>query len=98
MKAGADRTGAEIALDAAHAALAAAVHSPGGHTLHIADLLSGILAVFATQKTMPSEMRAAAFDQIANRLVIEAVRLVGRRRAHELVDRAAAAGAGERIS
>ncbi len=82
---------------AATAAMAAAVRSPGGHTISVGDLLGGLISLFRAQTSMATAtpgVRDAAIDMLAIRLAIELVQLTGARRAHELVDEAARVGAG----
>lgn len=78
---------------AAHAAIGAAIRAVGP-TMQIGELMSGMVALFAAQPGVDDAARAC----LALRVMIDVVRLCGRRRAHELVDMVADKGAGDEFS
>lgn len=66
----------------------------GGMTLSIGELISGILSIFSTA----NNVSPAARDATVIHIMIDLVSLVGRRRAHEIVDIVADNGAGDSFS
>lgn len=76
-------------LAATHAAIDAALRV-AGPTMQIGDLISGMVSLVRTSRAVP----ASGIDHLAARVVIDLVNLVGVRRAHQLIDLVASAGAG----
>jgi hypothetical protein len=65
-----------------------------GSAMQLHELIGALVAIAATRDDMPESAR----DRLAEHLTIDAVQLVGVRRAHELTDLVAARGVGARFS